>query len=162
MTVEKQSEVKAFWQSYLDSVPERTKLPPASYEAWSFCDNEEEANELGGLVISGIKTATCSLVWSYEAEKEELPSVGDLSIIMNWEGEPLCIIETTEVESRAFNEVDDRFASDEGEGDRSLAYWRKVHWDIFSRICSTIGREPTETMPLLCERFRVIFLKQAA
>jgi len=87
--------------------------------------------------------------------------VGDLSIITNWEGESLCIIETTEVEIKAFNEVDDTFAYDEGEGDRSLAYWREVHWDVSSRECATIKREPAETMPLLCERFRVIFLKQA-
>ncbi|MCP4706735.1 MAG: ASCH domain-containing protein, partial [candidate division Zixibacteria bacterium] len=102
--------------------------------------------------------ATCGLVWAYEAENEKLPSVGDLSIITNWEGEPLCIIESIEVEINVFNEVDEKFAYEEGEGDRSLAYWRKVHWDYFSRECSNIGREPTETMPLMCERFRVVFV----
>ena len=160
--MKKQSEVEAFWQSYLASLSEESELPPVSYEAWSFCDNEEAANELGDLVKAGTKTATCSLVWAYEAENEKLPTVGDRSIITNWEGEPLCIIETTEVEIKAFNEVGDRFAYDEGEGDRSLASWREVHWDVFSRECSAIGREPAETMPLLCERFRVIFIKQAS
>ena len=158
----KQSDVEAFWQAYLVSLPEGAESPPSSYEAWSFCDNEEAANELGDLVKAGTKTATCSLVWAYEAENEELPTVGDLSVIMSWDGEPLCIIETTEVQVKAFNEVDEKFAYDEGEGDRSLTYWREVHWDVFSRECSAIGREPAETMPLLCERFRVIFLKQAA
>ena len=160
--MQEQSAVEAFWQSYLASLPEGSALPPGSYEAWSFCDNEEAANELGDLVTAGTKTATCSLVWAYEAADEELPAVGDLSIITNWEGEPLCIIETTEAEIKAFDEVDDRFAYDEGEGDRSLAYWRKVHWEFFTRECDTIGREPAETMPLLCERFRVIFPKRAA
>jgi uncharacterized protein YhfF len=160
--MKKQSEVEAFWQSYLDSLPKGSESPPSSYQAWSFCDNEEAANELSDLVKAGTKTATCSLVWAYEAENEKLPTAGDLSIITNWDGAPLCIIETTEVEIKAFNEVDDRFAYDEGEGDRSLAYWREVHWDVFSRECPTIGRAPTETMPLVCERFRVIFLKQAA
>ena len=158
----KQSEVEAFWQAYLASLPEGSESPPSSYEAWSFCDNEEAANELGDLVKAGTKTATCSLVWAYEAENEELPKVGDLSIITNWDGEPLCIIETTEVQVKAFNEVDEKFAYDEGEGDRSLTYWRKVHWNVCSRECSAIGRESAETMPLLCERFCVIFLKQAA
>jgi uncharacterized protein YhfF len=90
-------------------------------------------------------------------ENEELPAVGDLSIITNWDGEPLCIIETTEVQVKPFDEVDEGFAYDEGEGDQSLAYWREVHWDVFSRECSTIGREPVESMPVVCERFRVIF-----
>jgi len=155
----KQSDVEAFWQAYLASLPEGTEVP-SSYETWHFCDNEEAANELGDLVKAGTKTATCSLVWVYEAENEERPKVGDLSIITNWDGEPLCIIETTEAEIKAFNEVDAGFAYDEGEGDRSLAYWRQVHWEFFSRECSAIGREPAETMPLLCERFRVIFSKK--
>lgn len=157
--MKKQREVGAFWQSYLASLPEGPKSPVISYEAWSFCDSEEAANELGDLVKAGTKTATCSLVWAYEAEDEELPTIGDLSIVTNWEGEPLCIIETIEVEIKAFNEVDDRFAYDEGEGDRSLAYWRAVHWEVFSRECAAIGRKPVETMPLICERFRVILLK---
>jgi uncharacterized protein YhfF len=158
-TVKKQSKAEAFWQTYLASLPERVESPPTSYEAWSFCDNEEAANELGELVKAGTKTATCSLVWAYEVENEELPVVGDLSIITNWDGEPLCIIETTEVQVRAFNEVDDGFAYDEGEGDRSLTYWREVHWGVFSRECSAIGRRPVETMPVVCERFRVVFPK---
>ena len=155
----KQNKVEAFWQTYLASLPEGVGPPPSSYEAWSFCDNEEAANELGDLAKTGVKTATCSLVWEYEAENEELPKVGDISIITNWDGEPLCIIETIEVQVKAFNEVEKKFAYDEGEGDRSLAYWRKVHWDVFSKECFAIGREPTETMPLLCERFRVVFPK---
>ncbi|MBN2384792.1 ASCH domain-containing protein [bacterium] len=157
--MKKQSEVEAFWQSYLASLSEESELPPISIEAWSFCDNEQDANELGDLVKAGIKTATCSLVWAYEADKEQLPTVGDRSIITNWQGEPLCIIEITEVQIKAFNDVDDRFAFDEGEGDRSLASWREAHWNVFSRECTSIGREPSETMLLLCERFRVIFLK---
>ncbi len=98
----KQREIKAFWQSYLTSVPEGKISSSTSYEVWSFCDNEVDANELGDLVKSGIKTATCGLVWAYEAENEKLPSVGDLSIITNWEGEPLCIIESIEVEINVF------------------------------------------------------------
>jgi uncharacterized protein YhfF len=155
----KHNKAEAFWQTYLASLPKGVGPPPSSYEAWSFCDDEQAANELGDLVKNGEKTATCSLVWAYEAENEELPKVGDISIITNWDGEPLCIIETIEVQVKAFNEVENKFAYDEGEGDRSLAYWRKVHWDFFSKECLTIGREPAETMPLLCERFRVVFPK---
>ena len=149
--------IEAFWQSYLGSLPEGSKSPSTTYEAWHFCDNEKDANELAQLVLAGIKTATCSMVWSYEAEGEELPTVGDLSIITDWEGKPQCIIETCEARVRAYNEVGADFAHDEGEGDRSLGYWRRVHWEAFSRECAEIGREPEKSMPLLCERFRVVF-----
>jgi uncharacterized protein YhfF len=155
--MKKKREVEAFWRSYLASLPQGITPPPGSYEAWSFCDNEQSANELGDLVTAGTKTATCGLIWAYEAQNEKLPVVGDLSIITNWDGDPLCIIETTEINNRAFNEVDEKFAFDEGEGDRSLTYWREVHWDYFSRECAAISRVPIDTMTLLCERFHVVF-----
>jgi uncharacterized protein YhfF len=157
--VDKQPAVEAFWQAYIDSLPEGMH-PPGSCDVWSFGDTEEMANELGGLVKAGIKTATCSLMWQYEAEgDEDLPKVGGVSVITDGEGTPLCIIETVEVEIRPYNQVDESFAYDEGEGDRSLSYWRRAHWDFFSRVCASIERDPVETMPLLCERFRVVFSK---
>jgi uncharacterized protein YhfF len=151
--------INDFWQAYLAFLAQDLKTLPDSYSVWSFCDNEKDANELGRLVKSGIKTATSSLIWEYEAENAPLPKAGDLSIITNWAGAPLCIIETTQIQIRAFNEVDADFASDEGEGDRSLQYWRTVHWDVYSRSCAVLGREACETMPLLCEHFRVVFNK---
>ncbi len=150
------SKIEDFWKDYIASLPEGTERPE-KYEAWSFGNTAKLANELGKLVKAGIKTATCGLLWEYEAEDEKLPQTGDLSIITNAAGEPLCIIETTEVAVRPFNEVDAQFAYDEGEGDRSLEYWREVHWEVFSTTCSVIGREPREDMPLVCERFRVLF-----
>lgn len=155
-----QEQAEAFWQSYLASLPPGA-VAPRSYQAWSFGDNEQDADELGRLARDGTKTATCSLVWAYEAEKEALPAVGDLSVITSWAGEPLCVVETTEVQIKPFHQVDEAFARDEGEGDLSLAYWRKAHWAVFSRECAAIGREPAETMPLLCERFRVLFPRPA-
>ena len=138
-------------------MPKKKTTIADKYEVWHFCDNEESANHLVQLVLQGIKTATCGLVWSYAAESGKLPEKGDISIITNWKGEPLCIIETTQAAIKAFNEVDARHAYEEGEGGRSLDYWRKVHWDVFSRECAALGKDPREDMPLLCERFRVLF-----
>lgn len=151
------NKVEAFWQAYLDSLPEGTAPPSRTYEAWYFGDSEAMANELGDLVRRGIKTATASLLWEYEAEGEAPPQVGDLSIITTFDGEPLCLIETTEVEIKPFNEVDAQFAYDEGEGDRSLAYWRQGHWSFFTKYCQILGRQPRQDMPVVCERFRVVF-----
>jgi uncharacterized protein YhfF len=55
-----------------------------------------------------------------------------------------------------FNQVDPQFTSDEGEGDRSLAYWRNAHWAFFESYCRKMGMTQSEEMPLVCERFRVI------
>ena len=154
--MQRNSEIEAFWQAYLDSLPEGSEQP-VSYQAWYFSDNQKDADELGELASAGIKTATSSLLWEYEAENEALPEAGGLNVVTNWAGEPLCIIETREVRKWAFNEVDEAFARDEGEGDRSLSYWRKVHREAFKRTCAAIGREPAENMPVVSERFRVVF-----
>ena len=148
--------VEAFWFSYLESLGQEpaTGGPP---EAWGFGDSPEMAGELGLLVAQGIKTATCSLLWGYEADGVATPQVGELSIIVDGAGRPLCLIRTTEVRFRAYNEVDAQFAYDEGEGDRSLAFWRDAHWRFFSRACASLGRAPAVDMPLVCERFVMIY-----
>jgi uncharacterized protein YhfF len=150
--------IQTFWQAYLASLPEEDASDLREVpEAWGFGDTTEMADELGALVYEGKKTATCSLLWEHEVEGEPLPQVGTLSIITDGKDEPLCVVETTEVEIRPYNEVDEQFAFDEGEGDQSLAYWREEHWRFFSEICADIDHMPDETMPLVCERFRVVF-----
>lgn len=130
-------------------------------ESWSFGDDPEMADRLGALVARGVKTATCSMLWEYESESETLPREGQLSLLLDGQGRPLCVLETVEVEVRPFDRVDAAFAHDEGEGDRSLAYWRKVHWAFFSRRCEVLGRSPEPSMPLVCERFRVLYTASA-
>jgi uncharacterized protein YhfF len=146
-----------YWQSYRASLPAESRPDDTLPPAWFFCDNQADADELGALVADGIKTATCSLFWLYETENEHLPQVGDLSIITNWAGEPLAIIQTTEVTIRPYDQVDAQFAYDEGEGDRSLRYWRDAHWRFFSRECAQIGRQAVLDMPVVCERFRLVY-----
>ncbi len=114
------------------------------------------ADELGSLVLEGRKTATCSALWELEVEDEPLARPGERSVILNGKDEPLCIIETTEVTVRRFDEVDESFAYQEGEGDRSLEYWREAHRRFFARTLPGIWRRFAEDMPLVCERFRVI------
>ena len=149
--------IENYWQSYLDTLPADSPLRQKKYVAERFGDSPGLADELGALIVAGIKTATCSSLWEWKAEGDPLPIVGYLTIVLNGNHDPLCIIETTEVIVRPYNEVDAQFAYDEGEGDRSLQYWRGGHWYFFSRSLPKIGKEPTQDMPLVCERFRVIY-----
>jgi uncharacterized protein YhfF len=147
--------ITAFWQEYLATLPADKDKPAADFEVWHFCSNQIDADELGELAHRGIKTATASALWAYTAS-EPLPQVGSLSVITNWEGEPLLLIETSEVEIVPFNQVSARQAYAEGEGDRSLAYWRAVHWLFFGRELRALGKEPAEDMPVVCEHFIVL------
>ena len=87
--------------------------------------------ELGLLVRDGPKRATASLASAYEPG-EQFPAVGDLSVILDGAGAPLCVIRITDVETRRFGDVDEEFAWTEAEGDRSLAHWRQAHIEFFA------------------------------
>lgn len=112
---------------------------------------------MAALIISGKKTATCSALWEWEAEGEPIPQVSLKTILLSSAGEPLAVLETTEVSIRAYQEVDAQFAHDEGEGDLTLRSWREGHWRFFSRTLARIGKKPALDMPLVCERFRVVY-----
>jgi uncharacterized protein YhfF len=149
--------VKTMWQAYLDSLPDRTIAEKKGFQAWGFGDSPDMADRLGALVKRGIKTATSGSLWHYELDNEPIPQVGDLSIITDGNNEAMCIIETIEAVVTPFNEVDASIAYDEGEGDRTLAYWRRVHEDFFRRTFAGTKLEFSETIPLVCERFQVVF-----
>lgn len=148
--------VTQMWRNYLESIGESPENTIKKYSAWHFCDNEQDANELAELVLEGTKKATASLYLAY-GDDEELPKVGDLSIIINWDGFARCIIMTTNIEILPYKDVTEEFAATEGEGDKSLAYWRRCHWDYFSREMQEIGNTPSEDMLVVCEKFEVIY-----
>jgi uncharacterized protein YhfF len=52
-----------------------------------------------------------------------------------------------------FKNVDEGHAFAEGEGDRSLTYWRDVHLNFFSKY----EKFTEEEEEILCEKFRLIW-----
>ncbi len=150
------------WRAYLATLPAGHPHRSAGYTAWPFGDSPELADELVTLVLAGTKTATASLALAYESEDgEPMPAPGDLSVILDGANRPVCIIETTEIRVLPFGQVDPQFAYDEGEGDRSLAYWRDAHTRFFTRECRQYGCTVTDDLPIVCERFRVVYRADA-
>lgn len=117
-------------------------------ETFSFGDGPELAERLGALVLDGRKTATC---WA-ASEGLKSTAVGKLMVMLDGAGRPRAVIETVELTQRHFDEVDEQFAYDEGEGDRTLAYWRQAHRRYFTR-----NSQFEENMLLWCERLRVVY-----
>lgn len=149
--------VEHFWRGFCAANPDVN--PDEFYQVWYFGNTSEMAKELAALVSEGKKTATASLLWEYENKPEDAPVIGGLSVVTDYEGTPLCVLRTIELRVVPFNEVDEKFAFDEGEGDQSLDYWREVHWDYFSRQCIEIHRAPSNMMPVNCERFELLYPK---
>ena len=147
--------IMSFWMNFAATQPDDPS--PRFFEAFHFDDNEPSANELADLVLAGRKRATAGLVWSFESAQVPLPKIGDLSVVTDWARQPLCVIETQQVDVVAFEDVSEEFAATEGEGDCSLKYWQSAHQAYFGRECQRIGRLPHPRMPVVCERFEVIY-----
>lgn len=148
--------LEAFWQAFLTSQPPGHTLPEKPGYVGYFGGDQQLADEIAPLVCGGIKTATSALMWEIEADGEEITPVGQVEIVTNWAGDPMCVIQITESEVRPFNEVDAKFVYDYGEGGRSLEWWHDNMWRYYSRTCASLGLEPDKTMPLNCVRFRLL------
>ncbi|MED5622110.1 ASCH domain-containing protein [Ideonella sp. BN130291] len=147
--------IQAFWNDFARQ--HGNGVHARFYESFCFCDNEADADALAALVLAGTKRATAGLAWSNEHHGTPMPTPGALSVVTTWAGAPVCVIETTAVELLPFDQVSSEFAAAEGEGDGSLAYWRDAHWRYFCRECERLQRTPTPQMPVVCERFEVVY-----
>jgi uncharacterized protein YhfF len=147
---------EVFWARCVaaGAVPPGTPLP---LEIDPFGDSVELADELLDLVLHGPKRATAGAVADYEAEGLPLPRVGDLSIATDGAGRPRAVLRTTEVRVGPLSSVDDAFAWDEGEGDRSRGMWLDDHQRFFRRYLPTIGVEYHDDLPTVFQRFEVVF-----
>jgi uncharacterized protein YhfF len=155
MAVDLDSRHRDFWLMACRALPD---LPEAAdYQVWHFGDSESLARDLAELVLYGRKRATAGLWWDAETDSNMMPAVGGYSVVTDFGGAPLLVIRTTNVEVRPYREVDADFAAAEGEGDGSLDFWRRVHWDYFSRRCRALGRQLSEDVPVILERFALVY-----
>ena len=125
------------------------------YDVFAFGDTPALADELLALVLVGPKRATAALVLDFERSGDPLPEPGVHSVVLDGRGEPGCVIRTTEVAVKPFDQVDAGFAWDEGEDDRTLETWRKWHGRYFARQCAGWGITFDEGMPVVLERFEL-------
>ena len=109
---------------------------------------------------SGIKRATASAYELYAFDGEPLPKPGEYSVILNSHDEAVCIIKTTAVYVVRFCGVTEEFAFKEGEGDRSLAYWKKAHERFFTEQLKEAGLEFSPEMKVVCEQFELVYAQQ--
>ena len=144
---------REMWNLYIQNNHVKNK----TYDAWSFGEEPLLANKLAKLVLTGIKTATASAYELYEIENTQLPSVNDLNIILDSCNRAICIIKTTKVYSCQFLKVSEKHAFKEGEGDRSISYWREIHKNFFSTELKTHNIDFEEKTLIVCEEFKVVF-----
>lgn len=151
------NKVEAMWRAFCAETGSVSIDEP--YQVWYFGNSPEMAVELSDLVLLGKKRATVSSAAMNEIEPDKAPIPDGYSVVTDFDGHPICVIRTTEIRHLPFNEVDAQFASDEGEGDQSLEYWRDVHWSYYATEAKEHGFQFDENSVICCERFELLFPK---
>jgi uncharacterized protein YhfF len=113
-------------------------------DRFSFGDSPTLGDEIAELVLAGRKRATC---WAIS--DGPITNVGKRMVT---ERASQGVLETVELVQWRFSEIDEAFAFDEGEGDRTLTYWRTALQSYFERH----GTFSPDMVLFFCERFWLV------
>lgn len=145
-----------FWAEYAATHPDAVRVCP-EYTVEHFGDSARLADELLLEVTHGAKRATSELAAAFTAAGDDLPRIGSHWIACDSTGSPRIIMRSIEFRLGPFDSADEAFAWDEGEGDRSLASWKREHATFWTRTCAARGVVWTEDDEIVFERFRVVW-----
>ena len=123
-------------------------------DAWAF---GVDPDLLADLVFTGEKTATASAYDLYAVDNDPLPLEGTFDVVLDSQDQAVCIIEITKVSVQPFHQVSADHAYKEGEGDKSLTYWRQVHEEVFTEWMSEAGLTFTPDSKVVLEEFRKVY-----
>lgn len=145
--------VKEYWNKFCH---EKSLPKDTPYEAWSFGNTREMADELAELVKRGIKTATTSAFELYGPD-DHVPQVGEYNVILDGSENPVCVTQTKVIYILPYYLVTPEHAWHEGEGDRSIQYWTRVHDEFFEWAYKKHGKKFYPQAPMLCEVFEKVY-----
>jgi uncharacterized protein YhfF len=142
-----------FWRGYRDAAG----LNHDDYDVVAFGDGPDMATELAELVVVGIKRATAGLVRQFGPGGEPPPVPGGYVVLLDGADRPRAIWRTTELRTGPLNSVDERFAWEEGEGDRTRDWWLAAHVRFFTRWAAAQGFPMHDEIETVFERFEIVW-----
>ncbi|MEO0982720.1 MAG: ASCH domain-containing protein [Pseudomonadota bacterium] len=148
---------RAAWSAF----QKETGVAADPVDVFAFGDSPDLADSLLALVLSGEKRATCGRKRAYDLEGLDPPRPGDLSLVLDGAGRPRAVIETVDARIAPFASATAAFANEEGEGDKSLEWWRAAHIAFFQRECAKEGVAFDESEDVVFERFRLVWTAPA-
>ena len=161
MTPARPESVAAFWASFVAA----TGVSGEPLEAFGFGDSAEMADELADLMLAGTKRATVCPVAEFTVDAATggaQPQVGDHSVVLRGDGTPVAVIRTTDTRVGPLSSVDEQFAWDEGEGERTRDWWLAAHRHEFRRTFAARGWEYDDDLEVVFERFVVVWPPHSA
>ena len=151
--------VYEMWENFTQLNPKfkNEEMPGSDF----FHNTREDANRLAELTVDGKKKASSGLYILYKQYNVDLPKVENKQIITDFDGKARAIIETKSVDTIPFNKISKDYAElDMGTNIKPLEKWKKAHWDFFAEVMEESGKDPTEEMLIVCERFETIWTEK--
>jgi len=145
--------IKAFWLEYQRA----SQVEVPGFAASALGHTRALADQLAELIESGIKRAHATLERDFSADNEALPQPGDHLVVLDGRGRPRAIVRNTHVERRHFDEIDDAFAFEAGEGDLTLRWWLTAHRQDFAERAEREGFQVGERAVLILEYFDLVW-----
>jgi uncharacterized protein YhfF len=149
----RRDEIEAFWLAYQKAC----QVNVEGFSATAYGHTRAVADDLAALVAEGHKRAHASLERDFEDEGDALPRPGEHVVVLDGRGTPRAIVRLTHVERRYFNEIDDEFAFECGEGDRTLTWWLVAYRQEFAERAESQGFQVGERAVLILEYFDLVW-----
>lgn len=127
-----------------------------NFDVFYFGSGPQMAAKLAHLVVKGQKRGTAGWAKTQKKTNSFIPQIGGTSLVTDGYGIPLCFIKTISINLIKFKDVTDQMARIEGEGDLTLADWKKGHkhfWETYDSI--EINETFTEDELIFFETFEV-------
>ena len=149
----RRADIEPFWLAYQHTCGVKVE----GFSASALGHSRELADTLARLILSGVKRAHATLLRDFEKDLEPLPQPGEHLVVLDGEGTARAIVRCTHVEKRLFNQIDDGFAFEAGEGDLTLRWWLTAHRQDFAERGEVEGFEVSERTELVLEYFELVW-----
>lgn len=127
------------------------------YKVRTYGGGDQMGDHLIDLIAQGEKTGSFSLQVEFDGREGEAPHPGDVYVVTRHDGTPKLIYRVDDVELVPFGEISDRHVAVESARLRNVAAWREVHWPFWTPVLRAMGREPSMDMPVIFQRFTLLY-----
>ena len=145
--------IEAFWLDYQRACGVQVE----GFSASALGHTAVLADELAGLIRTGVKRAHASLLRDFQQSLEVPPQPGEHLVVLDGQGQPQAIVRNRHVEKRLFCDIDAEFAGEAGEGDLSLRWWLAAHRQEYAEQAEREGFEASEALELVLEYFDLVW-----
>lgn len=150
---------RSFWNDYLAGISPADRPRKAFVEA-SFAGSRNATDSLIRLYLQGRKTAGSSLVRDFLTAGDPLPKAGNYWIVLDSRQRPRLLVKTLRTEINLFGNIPRSVVLAEGEGDLSVAHWKKVHRAAYLPHLADWGIADIDSAEVITEHFQILLKRR--